>query len=65
MPYLYLFKYKKSHKNSNFKHTGIKNCCFYNASKCKAAFKRKGNEKQKVTSEISIQYKIINCLLNL
>lgn len=41
MPYLYLFKYKKSHKNSNFKHTGIKNCCFYNASNCKAEFKVK------------------------
>jgi len=34
MSYLCLFNYKKSHKNSNFKHTGIKYCCFYNASKC-------------------------------
>ena len=33
MSYLYLFKYKKSHKNSNFKLTGSKNCCFYKASK--------------------------------
>lgn len=48
MSYLYLFKYKKSHKNSNFKHTGIKNCCFYNGSKYKASFKTKLNDKQKV-----------------
>ncbi len=41
MSYLYLFKYKKLHKNSNFKHTGIKNCCFYNTSKYKAELKAK------------------------
>ncbi len=63
MSYLYLFKYKKSHKNSNFKHTGIKNCCFYNASKYNVTFKTKLNDKQKVTKEISIYDKIINCLL--
>jgi len=54
MSYLYLFKYKKSHKNSNFKHTGIKNCCFYNASKYNVTFKTKWNDKQKVTKEILI-----------
>ncbi len=63
MSYLYLFKYKKSHKNSNFKHTGIKNCCFYNASKYKASFKTKLNDKQKVTVKFSIYDKINNHLL--
>jgi hypothetical protein len=33
MSYLCLFIYKKSHKNSNFKLTAIKNCCFYKAAK--------------------------------